>query len=152
MGLRLLRLGRLKENLIAYSTTTPDGRPLRSSTLYIRDELEIVRVLEDTGIFLIRGAVDYVADALGVSRPTVYNYLAELRSSERFGKSSLSQLHAVGLSILLVEQNCRMSLKVADYGYVLETGNIVLEGTAKELISNPRVQQAYVGKQVTLPA
>ena len=38
LGLRLLRLGRLKENLIAYSTTTPDGRPLRSSTLYIRDE------------------------------------------------------------------------------------------------------------------
>jgi len=74
--------------------------------------------------------------------------LAPILVSELF--RSISQLHKVGLSILLVEQNCRMSLKVADYGYVLETGNIVLEGTAKELISNPRVQQAYVGKQVTL--
>jgi predicted transcriptional regulator YheO len=160
LGLRLLHLGYLQENLIAYPTTAPDGRPLRSSTLYIRDEfgevigslcvnvdltywtvmnrliaelcdtkpmlrsgeavaetfednvtdvlrksvehaiegcgkpvplmektekLEVVRMLEDAGIFLIRGSVDYVADALGVSRPTVYNYLAELRSTERFG-------------------------------------------------------------------
>jgi predicted transcriptional regulator YheO len=164
LGLRLLRLGELHENLIGYATTAPDGRPLRSSTLYVRDEhgevigsicinvdltywvvmnrmineicqttpllqsggtvaetfdssvvevlkksverainecgkpaplmdksekLEVVSSLERSGVFLIRGAVDYIADSLGVSRPTVYNYLAELRSSEQFSSVSL---------------------------------------------------------------
>jgi len=163
LGLRMLRSGGFEENLISYTNTTPDGRPLRASTLFIRDEsgevigalciniditywtvvnkfitdlcdveplsesgepvtetfelgvtdllrkavekavhnlgkpallmeraekLEVVRTLEDEGIFLIRGAVDYVADALGVSRPTIYNYLSELKSGERFGRNS----------------------------------------------------------------
>ena len=50
-------------------------------------KLEVVRTLNEEGMFLIRGAVDYVADSLSVSRPTIYNYLAELKSSERFGIS-----------------------------------------------------------------
>jgi len=52
-----------------------------------------------------------------------------------------------GLTILLVEQNARMALTVADRGYVFETGQIVLEGTAKELCDNPEVQRAYLGKE-----
>lgn len=70
--------------------------------------------------------------------------LAPILTAELFGR--IRQLHEEGLTILLVEQNCRMSLKVADYGYVLETGNVVLEGSAEELACNPRVQQAYMGK------
>ena len=52
-----------------------------------------------------------------------------------------------GLTIVLVEQNARMALTVADRGYVFETGQIVLEGTAQELCDNPEVQRAYLGKE-----
>ncbi len=49
-------------------------------------------------------------------------------------------------TILLVEQNARASLKMADRGYVLETGRMILEGTASELLENKDVQRAYLGK------
>jgi len=52
-----------------------------------------------------------------------------------------------GLTILLVEQNARAALAVADRGYVIETGQIVLEGTSRELSDNPEVQRAYLGKE-----
>jgi predicted transcriptional regulator YheO len=161
--LRLLRSEQVSKNLIGYASTSPQGIPLRSSTIFVRDEagevvgclcinidltywniihnivsnlcetsaatepadtvtesfetgvtdmlrlaveealrsigqpvsrmqkqekLEVVRSLDEGGAFLIRGAVDYIADALNVSRPTIYNYLAELRSSERFMRVS----------------------------------------------------------------
>ena len=51
-----------------------------------------------------------------------------------------------GTSILLVEQNARVALRVADRGYVLETGKVILEETASELLANKDVQRAYLGK------
>jgi branched-chain amino acid transport system ATP-binding protein len=59
---------------------------------------------------------------------------------------TIDRLKQNGLTILLVEQNARMALAVADRGYVFETGQIVLEGTARELCDNPEVQRAYLGK------
>ncbi|MNJ75405.1 High-affinity branched-chain amino acid transport ATP-binding protein LivF [compost metagenome] len=50
------------------------------------------------------------------------------------------------MSILLVEQNARAALKISDYGYVLEVGEIVLEGDAQALASNPRVVESYLGR------
>lgn len=50
-----------------------------------------------------------------------------------------------GITVLLVEQNVYNTLKVADYGYVLENGRIVLSGTGEELLSNPHVRRAYLG-------
>ena len=47
--------------------------------------------------------------------------------------------------ILLIEQNARAALQVADYGYVLETSETVLEGSAAELLANPRVVETYLG-------
>ena len=58
---------------------------------------------------------------------------------------TLRSINAQGLTILLVEQNVRQALKIAHHGYVLETGRIVLEGTGRELLDDPRVQQAYLG-------
>ncbi len=58
----------------------------------------------------------------------------------------LRDLKQAGTTILLVEQNARAALKVADRGYVLETGRIILEGTAQELQEDPEVQRAYLGK------
>jgi branched-chain amino acid transport system ATP-binding protein len=57
----------------------------------------------------------------------------------------IADLKKIGVSILLVEQNARVALHVADYGYVLETGRIVLEGAAAELADNRRVIDTYLG-------
>lgn len=57
----------------------------------------------------------------------------------------IGRLRSTGVAILLVEQNARAALQVADYGYVLETGEIILEGKAKELADNPRVIESYLG-------
>lgn len=57
----------------------------------------------------------------------------------------IEAVHRKGMTILLVEQNARMALKVADRAYVLETGQRVLEGTAAEIRNNPAVQSAYLG-------
>jgi branched-chain amino acid transport system ATP-binding protein len=51
-----------------------------------------------------------------------------------------------GLTILLVEQNANMALSIADYGYVMETGEIILEGDAKSLAQNEDVRKAYLGE------
>jgi branched-chain amino acid transport system ATP-binding protein len=69
--------------------------------------------------------------------------LAPLVVREMF--RAISDLRATGVSILLIEQNARAALQVADYGYVLETGETVLEGTAAELMANPRVVETYLG-------
>jgi len=57
----------------------------------------------------------------------------------------ISALRAAGVSILLVEQNARAALKVADYAYVLELGQVAAEGPAAELATDPRVIAAYLG-------
>ncbi len=57
----------------------------------------------------------------------------------------VAELKKSGVSILLVEQNARAALQIADYGYVLETGVIVLEGRTDELAHNPRVIESYLG-------
>jgi branched-chain amino acid transport system ATP-binding protein len=58
----------------------------------------------------------------------------------------IMRINGQGTSILLVEQNAAMALSVAHRGYVLETGAIVLEGPAAELLENPKVQNAYLGR------
>lgn len=53
-----------------------------------------------------------------------------------------------GLTVLLVEQNARSALKIANTGYVLETGRIMLEGPAEDLLMNRDVQRAYLGRDL----
>ncbi len=69
--------------------------------------------------------------------------LAPLLVSTIFG--IVDQIHKQGKTILLVEQNARMALKIADRAYVLEIGQVVLEGRSDELRENPVVQSAYLG-------
>ena len=57
----------------------------------------------------------------------------------------IADLRRTGVSILLVEQNARAALHVADYAYVMETGEIVLEGPARSLASDPKVIETYLG-------
>ena len=73
--------------------------------------------------------------------------LAPLIVQEMF--RTIDSLRATGVSLLLVEQNARAALAVADYGYVLEMGEIVLEGPASELAGDPRVIETYLGSAAT---
>ncbi len=58
---------------------------------------------------------------------------------------ALKEINKEGTTILLVEQNARLALKFAQRGYVLENGNVVLEGPSAELLENPEVKKAYLG-------
>jgi len=60
---------------------------------------------------------------------------------------TIQQINQNGVTVLLVEQNARMALKLAHRGYVLEVGHVVIEDSAKRLLNNPDVQHAYLGKQ-----
>ena len=57
----------------------------------------------------------------------------------------IAELKQTGVAILLVEQNARAALQIADYGYVLETGEVSLAGPSQELAADPRVIEAYLG-------
>ncbi len=57
----------------------------------------------------------------------------------------IKELHRQGLTIFLVEQNVNQTLKVADYCYVMENGRIVQEGTGREMETDPRIREAYLG-------
>lgn len=59
--------------------------------------------------------------------------------------NTIKDINRAGTTVLLVEQNANMALKVANRGYVLETGRIVLEGNSGDLLKDPRVKEAYLG-------
>ena len=58
----------------------------------------------------------------------------------------IQEVSESGTTVLLVEQNAKKALSIANRGYVLETGRIVLEGDAKDLLNNDRVKKAYLGE------
>ena len=66
--------------------------------------------------------------------------------------ATIRQINAYGTAILLVEQNARMALSVAHFGYVLESGRLVLEGPSEELAGNANVQELYLGITQEQPA
>jgi branched-chain amino acid transport system ATP-binding protein len=59
------------------------------------------------------------------------------------------EIAARGVTILLVEQNARLALELAHRGYVMESGEISLAGKASDLLSNPKVREAYLGEDAT---
>lgn len=59
----------------------------------------------------------------------------------------IKEINNEGVTILLIEQNANMALRIADKAYVLETGKIVTEGTGKELLNDPKIKEAYLGKK-----
>ncbi len=59
----------------------------------------------------------------------------------------ISQINKQGITVLLIEQNANMALKAADYAYVMQTGEITLSGTGRELLENEEVKEAYLGKK-----
>ena len=57
----------------------------------------------------------------------------------------IKEVHKQGITVLLVEQNAKLALAIADRAYVLETGKITLSGTGRELLNNEKVKKAYLG-------
>ncbi|MDX6202950.1 MAG: branched-chain amino acid transport system ATP-binding protein [Frankiales bacterium] len=60
----------------------------------------------------------------------------------------IREINASGVTVLLVEQNAAQALSLADRGYVLQTGELVLEGTGAELLADPRIRAAYLGEEL----
>ncbi len=63
--------------------------------------------------------------------------------------SVIRSIHQKNVTILLIEQNARAALAIADYGYVLQTGQISAQGVGRELLSDPSVREAYLGESVS---
>lgn len=59
----------------------------------------------------------------------------------------IREIKSTGTTVLLVEQNAKQALKVADYGYVMETGKVIISGEAKDLLDDSRIVEAYLGKK-----
>ncbi len=59
----------------------------------------------------------------------------------------IQEINRQGMTVLLIEQNANMALKIADKAYVLETGKLTMEGTGQELLENPDIKAAYLGKK-----
>jgi len=59
----------------------------------------------------------------------------------------IEEIRKEGVTIFLIEQNANVALKITDHAYLLETGNIVMEGSGEEFLNNPRVKQAYLGER-----
>jgi branched-chain amino acid transport system ATP-binding protein len=57
----------------------------------------------------------------------------------------IQTINRQGVTIFMVEQNAGLALQIAHYGYVLQTGRIVLEGPARDLLRNPQIRDAYLG-------
>ncbi|MDY3249380.1 MAG: ABC transporter ATP-binding protein [Candidatus Choladocola sp.] len=72
--------------------------------------------------------------------------LAPIVINELFEK--IVEINRAGVPILMVEQNARLALKVSDRAYILERGNITAEGKSRELLHDPKVREAYLGKTV----
>lgn len=61
--------------------------------------------------------------------------------------SIIKEINKEGVTILLIEQNANMALRIADKAYVLETGKIIMEGKGSELLEDPKIKEAYLGKK-----
>ena len=150
-GRRIFSPLTVRENLEMGAYTRNDKQEIAESMEYVfRLFPRLKERLEQTGGTLSGGEQQMLAVARALmAKPRLLLMdepsmgLAPILVEEIF--EIIQEIRQEGVTILLVEQNAQMALSVADRGYVLETGVIDLEGTAKELAANPRVREAYLG-------
>lgn len=142
----------VKENLEMGAYTRSDKAEIAQSMEQVFASFPRLKErLQQLGGTLSGGEQQMLATGRGLmSRPTLLLMdepsmgLAPILVEEIF--RIIQEINEQGTSILLVEQNANMALSVANRGYVLETGRVVLEGAARELRENPDVKAAYLGK------
>ncbi len=141
----------VRENLEMGAYTRADAAEIQQSLERVFASFPRLRErLNQLGGTLSGGEQQMLATARGLmSRPSLLLLdepsmgLSPIMVEEIF--RIIQEINSQGTSILLVEQNALMALQVAHRAYVLETGRIVLEGTAKELRESARVKEAYLG-------
>jgi branched-chain amino acid transport system ATP-binding protein len=141
----------VRENLMMGAYTRDDPAEIESSLQGVFGSFPRLKErLGQLGGTLSGGEQQMLATARGLmSRPVLLLLdepsmgLSPILVEEIF--RIITEINKQGTSILLVEQNAQMALSVAHRAYVLETGRIVLEGTAREIAENPQVKSAYLG-------
>ncbi len=141
----------VKENLLMGAYTRKDPNEIeRSMQRVFASFPRLKERLNQLGGTLSGGEQQMLATGRGLmSRPTLLMMdepsmgLSPILVEEIF--NIIKDINSQGTSILLVEQNAQMALSISHRAYVLETGRIVLSGTAKEIAENPRVKEAYLG-------
>jgi len=141
----------VRENLMMGAYTREDPAEINSSLQGVFQSFPRLKErIGQLGGTLSGGEQQMLATARGLmSRPTLLLLdepsmgLSPILVEEIF--RIIKEINKQGTSILLVEQNAQMALSIAHRAYVLETGRIVLEGTAREIAENPQVKSAYLG-------
>ncbi|GAP10444.1 amino acid/amide ABC transporter ATP-binding protein 2, HAAT family [Bellilinea caldifistulae] len=141
----------VKENLLMGAYTRKDPNEIeRSMQRVFASFPRLKERLNQLGGTLSGGEQQMLATGRGLmSRPTLLMMdepsmgLSPILVEEIF--NIIKDINSQGTSILLVEQNAQMALSISHRAYVLETGRIVLSGSAKEIAENPRVKEAYLG-------
>jgi len=142
------------ENLRMGASRRQDRRDVQSDLDWVCDLFPILgKRLHQTGATLSGGEQQMLAIGRAlIARPRLLMLdepslgLAPLVVRDIF--DVIQQLHRRGVTILLVEQNVRQALQIADRGYLLETGRVVLSGPVPELRTNPEVERFYLGGSV----
>jgi branched-chain amino acid transport system ATP-binding protein len=141
----------VRENLEMGAYTREDGAEIQQSLERVFASFPRLKErINQLGGTLSGGEQQMLATGRGLmSRPTLLLLdepsmgLSPIMVEEIF--RIIREINAKGTSILLVEQNAHMALSIAHRAYVLETGRIVLEGSAEEVRENPQVRAAYLG-------
>jgi branched-chain amino acid transport system ATP-binding protein len=139
------------ENLRMGASRRPDRRAVQSDLDWVCSLFPILgQRLHQSGATLSGGEQQMLAIGRAlIARPRLLMLdepslgLAPLIVQDIF--KVIQQLHGEGVTILLVEQNARQALQIADRGYLLETGRVVLSGPVPELRANPEVERFYLG-------
>jgi len=141
----------VRENLLMGAFTRTDQTEIQRSMDRVFSSFPRLKErINQAGGTLSGGEQQMLATGRGMmSRPTMLMMdepsmgLSPILVEEIF--SIIKEINAAGTSILLVEQNASMALSISHRAYVLETGRIVLSGSAKEIAENPQVKSAYLG-------
>jgi branched-chain amino acid transport system ATP-binding protein len=144
----------VSENLLMGAYVRPDGKEIERDVQWIFEVFPRLKERRNQPAGTLSGGEQQML-ALGralMSRPKLLLLdepslgLAPLLIRDVF--RVIGEIHREGGTILLIEQNAMAALHVADYGYVMESGEIVLQGAGKDLLADDRVRRAYLGEMV----